>query len=226
MKITYLTKCPKCGGSIDEEYSKFCPFCGNSLSVNEPMSEEERLKMEEYEDQAIPRKTIAVNRGYNSKNKIVGITLIASGVLMILLGLFAVFCLFFMTIGFGSSIGDFGFIIFMIISGISFLFFLGMGSLLFVIPGVICLIINGNARREIGRAVNNPDEVFNGIVRRFNIEKINSKQSDHFMYVKVDNPQTQIFECQYFDYTIPDYFKIGQKIRIYRKENKYYIKKE
>ncbi len=40
----------------------FCPFCGNSLAENEPMSREERLKMYEYEDQAVPHKSIVINK--------------------------------------------------------------------------------------------------------------------------------------------------------------------
>lgn len=224
MKISYLTKCPKCGGSIDEDYSKFCPFCGNSLAENEPKSREERLKMYEYEDQAVPKKSIVIHAKNKSIVKLMGIVFFVIGLALIIMGIFVSFFIFAMAFvsGYGFGVGiD---LIFEIIIFVTmFAFFAGIG-LIFAIPGSILWIVNGQNKKDYKKIPDNPDEVIEGEVRRFYAEKADGRKDyNYYVYVRVENPNPMILECQYFDWSISHDLHVEQKVKIYRKGNEYII---
>lgn len=225
MKITYLTKCPKCGGSIDEEFSKFCPFCGTSLAQNEPMSREERLKMYEYEDQAIPQKSIVINEKSKSNLKMVGIVFLVMGLVFIMMGIccaafsFAI-PMIVTSYGYGTS-GDF--ITELVLVALPLVSFGGIG-LVFAVLGIVFLILNGKRSSEYKKIPDNPDEVIEGMVRRFDFQKAdNRKQDNYYVYIKVENPKPLILECQYFDLRIKTGLRPEQKVKIYRKGDKYIL---
>lgn len=225
MKIEYLTKCPQCGGSIDEEFSKFCPFCGTSLAQSEPMTQEERLKMYEYEDQAVPQKSIVINEKNKSTEKWIGITFLAVGAFMVLLGIIFTISSFALSAvassyGYGKGYDLFTGIV---IGGVMLVIFGGTG-LIFVIPGIILLVRNGKHQNDYKMIPDNPDEVFEGTVRRFDAQRSDdSKQSNFYVYVKVEKPKPLILECQYFDISIKTTLRPEQKVKIYRKGNKYIL---
>lgn len=222
MKITYLTKCRNCGGSIDEELSKYCPYCGKSLLENGPLSDDEKIEMYKYEDQTVPEKQITIKGSDETRLRNSGVTLVITDVILILF-----FGLFFIA-----------FTVFMLVDGMSaeeLLFSLGLlvilSSPIFLtcfILLIIGIILMGRCKTIEGRErkiVNNPEEIIEGTIRRTEMMHVEKNTYYLKIYIRVEKPKPMVLVGRCNDTRMQKELFVDRKVKLFRKENEYVLRK-
>ena len=77
--------CPKCGNNVDETMA-FCPKCGNTLKATTPSQESPSNEKQEKQQ----KQKNAANLEIQDKNKYGFVNYLISGLILVVLGLFAI----------------------------------------------------------------------------------------------------------------------------------------
>ncbi len=217
MKMTYLTKCPKCGGNIDEELSRFCLYCGQSLLVEEPEDEIDREKLYTLEDRTLPFKKINTIDGDYKRHLKVGMSFIIAGIISLVLFVSITI------IPFLFESFDWETLLYLLLFETFIIVFTGWP----LIVGIIYFIVAGVSARKEKNILKNPDKIYYGVIRGHSARVTNPKT--HIVIttlnIRVEEPTPVLFFADIEDERTYYKYKIDEKVVLYRKEDDFIIRK-
>lgn len=219
MKISYLTKCPKCGGNIDEELSRFCLYCGQSLLVEEPEDDIDKEKLYSLEDRTLPFKKINNIDGNYKKHMNNGWGFIIAGIISLaMFALIPIVALIIEPLDWQE--------------GLLFVLLFELGMILFagwpLIVGIAFFMAAGNCKRKEKDMLKNPDKIYHGVIRGYSARVTNPKT--HIVIttlnIKVEKPTPVLFFVDIVDEKTRYRYQIDEKVVLYRKEDDFIVRKE
>lgn len=219
MKISYLTKCPKCGANIDEELSRFCLYCGQSLLTEEPEDDIDKEKLYTLEDRTLPFKKINTIDGDYKKHLKVGWSFIIAGIICLAI---------FIPIPIVPFIIDpsewLEALVFVLLFETFLLIFTGWP----LVVGIIYFIVAGVSARKEKNILKNPDKIYHGVIRGHSARVTNPKT--HVVVttlnIKVEKPTPVLFFADVVDEKTRYRYQIDEKVVLYRKEDDFIVRKE
>ena len=218
MKISYLTKCPNCGGNIDEELSRFCLYCGQSLLVEEPEDDIDKEKLYTLEDRTLPFRKITNLEGEYKKQATIARGFIIAGVICL-----ALFCLVPIISLIVNPLDLMEAILFMLIFEIGVCIFTGWP----LIVGIVMLISSAVSKRKEQNIVKNPDKIYHGVIRGHSARVINPKTHVVIttLNIKVEKPTPTLFFADVVDDKTHYRYQIDDKVVLYRKDDDFIVRK-
>lgn len=217
MKISYLTKCPKCGANIDENLSRFCQYCGQSLLAEEPEDDYDKEKLYTLEDRTLPFKQISNAEKAN--------TYVKNGRSFFIAGLISwpLFSMIPILIAFTESID------------ITTLIFVGIFEAVLLpltgwplVVGIILFIKNGAAKRKAESIIKHPDVIYHGAIRGHSKRVVNPKTHAVLttLNIRVEEPTKALFFMDIADDRTHFKYPLDEKVVLYKRDEEFVIRKE
>ena len=220
MKISYLTKCPKCGGNIDEDLSRFCPYCGQSLLAEEPEDDIDKEKLYTLEDRTLPFRKIenAVEANGTSYTKIGWSFIIAGIICSFTFGLTPFLVLIMDPYDFAEAI---------IVVLIAEIFVLALTGWPYIV-GIIMFIKAGINKSKVKKIINSPDKVYHGVIRGYSARVTVPKTHEVIttLNIRVEEPTPVLFFMDIADDRTRYRYLIDEKVILFRKDDLFIIRKE